>query len=348
MDNKLRQEIDKIEIPIELNNRVILGMENAKKDYERQLIPESKSDRNKWSLGKKIMFLSSVSVLLFGLFISSAFVSPAMAKVISTIPFLNSIFQSKPISSLIYDELEEKGYKISGIGTSYSPHKIFYVTLEGTDKYYSEVKDEVKHTVSEILKSKGYDAYSVEVKKVRKEDYVLNEVENKEKNIIDNEVTKELKQLNFKFDRVQTDPTEKMIFINIVGSKKYYNSVQNDVKKMALEVADGNKYTGYKINVTRVTVEIRKSDKGGQIIPTIAEGLMSKKEFKVTGVGYKSKPLSFIISTSILSSDPTAKALGTKIESMIVEFLKSEEISPILDNESYEVVVNSKDNKKIN
>ncbi|WP_374725457.1 DUF4030 domain-containing protein [Neobacillus drentensis] len=60
------------------------------------------------------------------------------------------------------------------------------------------------------------------------------------------------------------------------------------------------------------------------------------------------KPLSFIISTSILSSDPTAKALGTEIESMIVEFLKSEEISPILDNEPYEIIVNSKDNKKIN
>jgi hypothetical protein len=58
--------------------------------------------------------------------------------------------------------------------------------------------------------------------------------------------------------------------------------------------------------------------------------------------------LSFIISTSILSSDPTAKALGTEIESMIVEFLESEEISPILDNEPYEIIVNSKDNKKIN
>ncbi|MBT2733465.1 DUF4030 domain-containing protein [Bacillus sp. ISL-7] len=62
----------------------------------------------------------------------------------------------------------------------------------------------------------------------------------------------------------------------------------------------------------------------------------------------KDKPLSFIISTSILSSDPTAIALGTEIESMIVEFLQSEDISPILDNEPYEIIVNSKDNKKIN
>ncbi|MGF6949796.1 hypothetical protein QF028_002301 [Neobacillus sp. B4I6] len=348
MDNKIRQELDKIEIPEELNSRVILGMENAKRDYERQLKPESKSDRKIWSLRRKIMFFSSVAVLLLGLFISSAFVSPAMAKVISTIPYLSSIFKSEPIGSLIFDELKEKGYKISGIGTGYSPQKTFYVTVEGTDDYYSEVKDEVKKIVGEILESKGYDAFSVEVKKERKEDYVPSEEELNEKSIIENEVTKKLKELNYKFDRVQTDPTEKTIFINIVGSKEYYHSVQDGVKKVALEVADGNKYSGYKINVTRVTTEVRPTGKGGQITPTIADGLMAKKEFKVTGVGYKDKPLSFIISTSVLSSDPTAKALGTKIESMIVEFLQAEEISPIVGNEPYEITVNSKDNRKIN
>lgn len=31
MDNKIRQEMEKIEIPKELTNRVILGVENAKK-----------------------------------------------------------------------------------------------------------------------------------------------------------------------------------------------------------------------------------------------------------------------------------------------------------------------------
>ncbi|MGG3942994.1 DUF4030 domain-containing protein [Peribacillus psychrosaccharolyticus] len=334
LSNNVKKEVDKIKIPeVKLDQAI----ENAIK----------RGKKKKRSLGKKVIYFSSAAVLLFGLLIGSAFVSPAMAKVISNIPYLGSVFQSEPISGLIFDELKEKGYKISGTGTTYSPHKIFHVTLEGSDDYYNEVKDEVKQTVREILKSKGYDAYTVEVTKVRK-DYVLNNEEMNEKNIIETAVTKELKQKNYKFDRVQTDPTEKTIFINIVGSKKYYNSVQDDVEKMALEVADGNAYTSYKINVTRVTVEIRKSDKGAQITSTIAEGLMSKKEFKVTGVGYKSKPLSFIISTSILSSDPKAQALGTEIESMIVEFLKSEEILTILDKEPYEIIVKSKDKKKIN
>ncbi|MFC9600991.1 DUF4030 domain-containing protein [Peribacillus butanolivorans] len=334
LSNNVKKEVDKIKIP---EDKLDQAIENAIK----------RGKKKQRSLGKKVIYFSSAAVLLFGLLIGSAFVSPAMAKVISNIPYLGSIFQSEPISGLIFDELEEKGYKISGTGTSYSPHKIFHVTLEGSDGYYNEVKDEVKKTVREILKSKGYDAYSVEVTKVRKDDVLSNE-EMKEKTILENEVTKKLNQLEYKFDFVQTDPTEKTIFINIDGSRKYYNTIQKDVEKTASDVAILNNYKDYKINVTRTAIRIVKADKGSQITSAINEGLMSKKEFKVTGVGYKEKPLSFIISTSILSSDPEALALGTEIESMIVEFLKTEEISTILGKEPYEIIVKSKDKKKIN
>ncbi len=279
--------MDKIEIPKELNNRVLLGMENAKKDYKtpNQLKPEKKNDKKRWSPRKKIIFFSSVAVMLFGLFVSSAFVSPVMAKVISNIPYLGSIFQSESIGSLIFDELEEKGYKINGTGIEYKPKKELEVRIEGSDEYFNGVKDDIEKTVKGILKSKGYDAYSVKVsKEPALNDYDLNEEEMKEK--LDNET-------------------------------------------------EGIKIT-------------KGADKGSQITPAIAEGLMSKKKFKVTGVSYKEKPLNFIISTSIPSSDPEAKALGTEIESMIVEFLKSKEVLSILGNESYEVIVNSKDKKKIN
>ena len=37
--------------------------------------------------------------------------------------------------------------------------------------------------------------------------------------------------------------------------------------------------------------------------------------------------------TSLLDSDPKAKMLGTNIEKMIVDFLKSDGIVPLLNNE---------------
>ncbi|MFP3511038.1 DUF4030 domain-containing protein [Peribacillus sp. SIMBA_075] len=196
-----------------------------------------------------------------------------------------------------------------------------------------------------ILKSKGYDAYSVKVsKELALNDYVLNEEEIK----LGREITNKLKQLDYKFDPILIFPRAKVISINIDGSRKYYDAVKDDVEKAAIDVTELNNYKDYSIDVNRSTVKIAKADTGALITPAIAEGLMSKKDFKVTGVGYKEKPLSFIISTSIPSSDPEAKALGSEIESMIVEFLKSEEILSILGEESYEINVKSKDKKKIN
>ncbi|MFE4430811.1 DUF4030 domain-containing protein [Peribacillus butanolivorans] len=336
LSNNVKKEVDKIKIP---EDKLDQAIENAIK----------RGKKKQRSLGKKVIYFSSAAVLLFGLLIGSAFVSPAMAKVISNIPYLGSIFQSEPIGSLIFDELEEQGYKISGTGIDYKPKKEIEVRIEGSDDYFNEVKDDIEKTVKGILKSKGYNAYSVKVSKENAQnDYVLNEEEMKEKTILENEVTKKLNQLEYKFDFVQTDPTEKTIFINIDGSRKYYNTIQKDVEKTASDVAILNNYKDYKINVTRTAIRIVKADKGSQITSAINEGLMSKKEFKVTGVGYKEKPLSFIISTSILSSDPEAQALGTEIESMIVEFLKTEEVSTILGKEPYEIIVKSKDKKKIN
>ncbi|MDQ0862277.1 DUF4030 domain-containing protein [Bacillus sp. V2I10] len=329
----------------ELKNRILTDVENLE---SMKKIPNMFYNIKKLGLIRKITYFGFALIILFGLFVGSAFVSPTMAKVISNFPYLGLIFQSKSVDSLIYEELQEKGYNIT-TGIRYEPEKIVEVSIEGSDDYYNEVKDDVEKIVNGILKSKGYDAYFVKVNKfVAKSDYVLNEEETKEKNLLEDEVTKKIKQLDYKFDMVQVDPTEKTIFINIVGSKKYYNSIQDAVEKTVIEVANANKYKDYKINVTRVTVKVTKADKGAQIIPAIAEGLLSKKEFKVTGVSYKSEPLSIIIKTSILSSDPTAKTLGTEIESMILDFLTSEEISSILENESYEIIVNSKDNKKIN
>lgn len=64
-----------------------------------------------------------------------------------------------------------------------------------------------------------------------------------------------------------------------------------------------------------------------------------------TRISYKRKPLTFIINTSELSSNPQSKQLGAEMEGVNVGFLQSDEIA---ENEEYSIIVNSKDNKKIN
>ncbi|WP_176547350.1 DUF4030 domain-containing protein [Bacillus sp. AFS053548] len=271
-----------------------------------------------------------------------------MAEVISKIPYLSLIFKSKPLEQMIWEELKKRGYKIGIFCITYLP-KTIHIWVDESESYYNEVKDGIKKTVDKILQSKGYNSYSVNITKYQeRKDYELNVAEKKEKTVLESEITKKLTNLNYPFNMVQADPTEDTIFINMEGSKKYYNEVKRDVEQVAKEIAESNHYPGYKIKVTRVTVEVRATDKGSQIIPAIAEGLLSKKEYKVTGVGYKSKPLIIMISTSIQSSDLTAKELGMKIDKEINEYLKSEDILSILGDEKVKVIVYSMDKKKIN
>lgn len=333
--SKLKIEVQRIQIPEEkLNMAIEVGLKKGK----------SKSKR-----GSIFVYITSAAVLLIGLFISTAFFSPTMAEVVSKIPYLNLIFKSKSLDTIVWDKLIDKGYKLSSVGVSYTPKKTIDVSLEGSDEYYDEVKNEVQKTVKDVLKSKGYDSYAIKITQQKDfKEYELNEKEKKEKNILEREVSITLKQLKYRFDSIIVDPTEKSIFINIVGSKDYYNDVKSHVQKVALETAKTNHFPNYKIKVTRVTVEISKPDKGSLIIPAISEGLMSKKEYKVKGVGYKSKPLKIIIRTSIRSTDPSAKHLVKKIVSEINEFLKSEDISTELGDEKYEIIIYSKDKKKIN
>ncbi|MEQ2467999.1 DUF4179 domain-containing protein [Niallia hominis] len=348
MDNKIRQELDKIEIPEDLHNRVILGMQKAKNENSNPVLNNSSSNKKTWSKRKKrIVSWGTVAVLMI-IFFSSALVSPTMAKVISSIPYLGSVFQSKSIMTVIYEELVDKGYEIEGIGIGYDPQKKIMISIKGSD-YYKVVKNEVKKIAVNKLNEKGYDAYTVEVDEFKERtDYVLNEEENAEKQLLEQKVEEKMMQLDYKFDMVQVDPTENAIFINIVGDKKYFQSIEKKVEKAGLEVTNANHYKDYRIIPTNTRVEFRVADNIAPVESAIAEGLLSKKEYKVTGVSYKREPLTFIISTSELSSNPQSKQLGAEIEGVIVEFLKSDEIADILANEEYSIIVNSKDNKKIN
>src|SRR4051812_38395311 len=97
---------------------------NVKKEVDKIIIPEDKLEQRigyaiksgkkvKRRFSKRLFNISGAAVLLSGLLVGSAFVSPVMANIVSKIPYLGLIFQSEPITSLILDELEEKGYKIS-------------------------------------------------------------------------------------------------------------------------------------------------------------------------------------------------------------------------------------------
>lgn len=78
--------------------------------------PPVKSKRNLFSikqnrLVRNIVYCGISLFLLSGAFISSAFVSPAMAQVAAKIPYVGQLFKQKPVSDVLYQELEKRDIK---------------------------------------------------------------------------------------------------------------------------------------------------------------------------------------------------------------------------------------------
>ncbi|WP_338368128.1 DUF4179 domain-containing protein, partial [Enterococcus faecium] len=152
--NTVKEEVDKIKIPEDkLDQAIEFGLKRGKK--------------SKRGVGKKVLYICSAAVLLFGLLIGSTFVSPAMARVVSKIPYLGQIFENEnDVLYVISEELREKGYKNTGAGVSF-PEKEIIIEIEGSEKYFDTVKADVEKIARNILQSRNYDAYTLKVNKSR-------------------------------------------------------------------------------------------------------------------------------------------------------------------------------------
>ena len=146
------------------------------------------------------------------------------------------------------------------------------------------------------------------------------------------------------------DPFGKEIFIDLKGDISYYDDNKDKVKKAAQEELNGTNYGNYKVQVTNSTPIIikKENDIGSDITSKIGEGLLSKKEYKVTEIGYIEDPLTFNIKTSVSSSDSSSKTLAQKIEKEVNQLLELKTVSSKLEGKSYKVIIYSKDGKKIN
>lgn len=339
LPNALKSEIDKIEVPEHKLNSVIKnGIEKGKKQEKRPF------------KNKNVLYLTTAAILFFSLFVGSAFIFSPIATVASKIPYLGSIFESEPLSEVIFKELEDKGYSLNGVGNSYKPKREIEVSVIGTNDYYNSVKNDIKEDVQQILKAKGYDSYSISVNKFKESvEPKLTKEQQNEISIIKETISDKLNQLNYEFNAIDVDPFNKEVFINLKESMQDYNDNKGKVKKAAEEVLNGINYENYKIKASQSTLLIKKEDDiGSKVTSTIGEGLLSKKEYKVTEVGYIEEPLTFNIKTSVDSSNPSAKTLSQNIEKEVKQLLELKSVASKLDGKSYKLIIYSKDGKRLN
>jgi len=336
----LKNEIDNIEVP---QDKLDIAIQKALEKGKKQKI---KTPKNKLPI-----YLSAAAILFFSVFIGSAFVFAPVGSMASKIPYLGAVFQSDEVSDVIMKELDKKGYKINSVSVSYIPTKEVEVNIMGNDQYFNAVKADVKKDVQQILQAKGYDSYNIKLTKYKElKNPSLTEQQQKDKQVITEAVSEEMAKKKYNFNTIEVDPFSKEVFVDLKGDISYYDD-HKDLAKTAVREALGKvEHSDYKVNITNSTpIIIKKQDDiGSDITSKIGEGLLSKKEYKVTEVGYVEDPLTFNIKTSVNASDSSSRVLAQKIEKEVKQLTELKNVKEKLDGKPYKVVIYSKDEEKLN
>lgn len=338
------------EIADQIKEKVHHGMNNI------EMIPPEK--KRNFSIIKRISYTAAACLLLFGLFLGSAFVSPAMAEVAAKIPFLNMIFEQKPIDQVIMKELEERGYKISGAGYSV-PDKKFHVTVRGSEEYYNQVNGEIETITKELISSRGYDDFKLDVEKESTESIMIEQNE-RDKNIelvmaVLSKVSFELRQQGYKiyesFGAGYHGPESEEIIVSleVEDTENRTDEIENAILE---EVRNKGIQTEVIVELNLINVQAKETEMQWsiEVLPVIFEGMLNKKEYKTKGVGYSYKKgiMTIHITTTVEKSDKEAPVLAKKIENAIEDFLQSAELKDIVGDTPYKIIVEDKNHEEIN
>ncbi|MCO7126912.1 DUF4030 domain-containing protein [Sporolactobacillus shoreicorticis] len=333
--NQLRDDMIDMDIPDELHQRVVAGVEQAMHDGK-----PAKS--RKWGIKKKGVAVAAAVLFAFCLLVDSPFVSPAMANVAQKIPFLNAIYH-KDISTRVAEALDAKHIPYDGISILFGKDKKIVVSIkDGTDpELRQEAADVLKRVV---IKENDFDAFSIQTVDSTEDSKPIKEKPEEEKR------TKVLSELGVSlkgFPDVIVGIRIKAFDVQIPDTEKRVGEIKQKIK----EVVNRYHMDDDPIKITTYSMAKRRlDDQWYPLITTIGEGFLAKKEYHVKGFGYsiKENTMNFIITTTYDQVNEESKKTAAKIEQLINSFLKSEDAQKRIGGKKYKIIINSKDHQRIN
>ncbi|WP_163101989.1 DUF4030 domain-containing protein [Peribacillus alkalitolerans] len=350
--------VDKFQYPKEITE---IRFKDKNKQYVLNSIngyKEHKMKKSNKSGMRKIAYFSIAVVAFFSILIGSAYVSPAMAKVVAQIPYLSSFIKQEEIKyqvlDVVADALIKEGYDFRNIEISIQK-KEMTILLAGSKQYLSDNKDAVQKSVNEVLDSNQFGKYSVKVKvdtrvfaphkETAEEAQYIKDSQELERKILE-QLEKNGYVTAFPIE-ARINKIEKFIYVAVPKTEKRIPELKELLRSTAQE------YGEFKLKVTRIDMKAREQElRWGKnnIVSIIGHGLMENDEFKVTGYGYSFHPLPLQIKlkTSIKSSDSDAKDIVEKIENEIKTFIQTDELTKDVRNDPYEIIILSKDKKRLN
>lgn len=345
MNNRVRMELEKINIPENLHERAIKGVAKAKEEMNQM--------SKKSFLQNKVTYSICAVVLVCVLFIGSGFFSTAISNVLAKVPYLNMFFETKTVETIITDELKKEGFKIEETTQAPYPEKVFNIDVKGSQSYVDDVKGDIQKIAEKILFNHNYDAYSIKVKKYKPFHRENLDEENKkleaESDILMNDINRALKEAKIDYLTlgVMHNKFKHVIDISIANTETRID----EMKKIIQKIIDSKNFGEFSIELNKVDMEkMKKELQWTDVISVIHEGLRARKEYHTKGLAYsfKTDTIQIIVKTTVKSTDKQAEEIAVKIENTVNEFIQSNEIQEKVKGEPYTIIVRSSDQKKMN
>ena len=335
IDESLKKEIEEEMEKIQAPSSMYEFAKNIKEESEKRADFEKTIGRKRgW---KKSQFVVAAVISLIFL-TGSAFLNPAMAEVVSKIPYLGQIFQ-KPIQEVIVETLEKEGYKPAGIGMGMWAQKPYFdIKLKGTEEYVNQEEDKVIKFLTETLEKRGYDNYELKVSDMNEVSTTLNEID-KERKELGEKLMSDLQEAGYPILNVSAYSPVVEVYIPIANEAK-----KIEIYKAAIELLKANESPKQVQIMTRDVSEDELETQWMPVMRSIEEEFFLKKEYRVADIKYSYKPekVSITIMTNMKSSDPETKETVTKIRKKITEFLDSKEVKTKTENQKYELIIHDK------
>lgn len=336
--NNVKKEVDKIKIPEEKLERVI----------------ESAVIKGKKSPVRKVIYCSCAAVILFALFISSAFVSPTMAKIVNKVPYLNQIIKSMnkteerkvrlqdffaKVSNTLSENEEYNGkvdVSMSGFFASDAP--TIYIQVENKN---NKQERELEKIVNDIAKSYKIRDVKVDIQERHIERHVMSEEDKKIQEVMET-AQDTLTQKGYKTSVIQFDSKTNTLSIEVESenTNQHFDQIKKNIEELVSQ-----KQLSYKIEIKKKSESKIKDMNWHPIFTSVMDE--SHKQFKeVIGFAYSfhPKPLEIILKTS-LSNGEVKKAQAIEEYARQVIEIKRKELA--VEKIPYKIIIRDKKHKEI-
>ncbi|MEB4887636.1 DUF4030 domain-containing protein [Priestia megaterium] len=298
---------------------------------------------------RNVVYCVIALVILSGAFISSTFVSPAMAQVAAKIPYLGQIFKKESVGTEIINTLREKGYKIDLLGQRYyGGRKQIEVRVGGSEKYFKDVKADIYQITKEILEARNYDSYKVKITRYDPAEYEYKpDPRQKKYDKINKEINAELKKQNYHVldASIAGFDSDARVALEVLDTEKHIEEIKQVIKDVLVKNnEEKTPIKVYKINLKKQ----EQNGRWGNIISDVGEDLLGKEKYHVKMVGYSVHPEPQVVIYTSLSNSEENKQFANELEGIIDEFLQTDDMKAKIKGDPYKIIIYAKGKKKLN